>query len=400
MEHVSILKNPVQKYAWGSRTALQSLLDWPEPWKEPAAELWMGVHPKAPSEVEVDGDWRSLIDVIAADPVSILGAGAAEQFSNRLPFLFKVLAADRPLSIQVHPDMNQARDGFSRENQRSIPFDAPDRNYKDASHKPECLCAVTRFEAMKGFRAPKDILKLMDQVFCEAPFKELDPLRKDPNSQGLKRFFTSLMTMDEARQVQVVNEAVESANRIAGEDRAFHWLLELNREYPGDGGVLSPLYLNLVDLSPGEAIYVPAGELHAYLSGVGMEIMASSDNVLRGGLTPKHIDIPELLGIVNFTSTPVLKQRPPADDNFERIYETPAAEFQLSEIALNGDERFISRKERSVEILICMAGEGLIEESKSGQTLPLSKGASVIVPSAVSRYALSGNMTLYKGGVG
>jgi mannose-6-phosphate isomerase len=400
MEHISILKNPVQKYAWGSETALQSLLGWPEPWTEPAAELWMGAHPKAPSEVEVHGGWQSLIDVIAADPVSMLGADAAEQFSNRLPFLFKVLAADRPLSIQVHPDMNQARDGFKRENQRNIPFDAPHRNYKDASHKPECLCAVTRFEAMKGFRAPEDILKLMDQVFGKVPFKELSPLRKDANSDGLKRFFTSLMTMDAARQARVVNEAVEGAKRIAGEDRAFHWLLELNREYPGDGGVLSPLYLNLVDLSPGEAIYVPAGELHAYLSGVGMEIMASSDNVLRGGLTPKHIDIPELLDVVNFTATPVLKQRPLADDNFERIYETPAAEFQLSEIALNANERFISRKERSVEILICMAGEGLIEESESGQALPLSKGVSVIVPSAVPRYALSGNMTLYKGGVG
>jgi len=115
----------------------------------------MGAHPKAPSEVEVDGVWRSLIDVIAADPVSVLGADAAEAFSNRLPFLFKVLAADRPLSIQVHPDMNQARDGFKRENQSGIPIDAPDRNYKDASHKPECLCAVTRFEAMKGFRRQK-----------------------------------------------------------------------------------------------------------------------------------------------------------------------------------------------------------------------------------------------------
>lgn len=397
MEHISILKNPVQKYAWGSGTALQSLLGWPEPWKEPAAELWMGAHPKAPSEVEVDGAWRSLIDVIAADPVSVLGADAAKQFSNRLPFLFKVLAADRPLSIQVHPDMRQARDGFARENQRSIPFDAPNRNYKDAGHKPECLCAVTRFEAMKGFRAPKDILKLMEQVFRKTPFKELDPLRKAPNSQGLKRFFTSLMTMDEARQAQVVHEAVEGTKRIAGEDRAFHWLLELNREYPGDGGVLSPLYLNLVDLSPGDAIYVPAGELHAYLSGVGMEIMASSDNVLRGGLTPKHIDIPELLSIVNFTATPVLTQRPLVDDDFERIYETPAAEFQLSEIALNGNERFLSRKERSVEILICMAGEGQIEELESGQTLPLSKGVSVIVPSAVPQYAVSGAITLYKG---
>ena len=399
MKHISILKNPVQKYAWGSRTALQSLLDWPQPWKEPAAELWMGVHPKAPSKVEVDGDWRSLADVISADPVSVLGADAAEQFSNRLPFLFKVLAADRPLSIQVHPDMAQAREGFKRENRRNISLDAPNRNYKDACHKPECLCAVTRFEAMKGFRAPEDILKLMDRVFVGTPIKELDPLRKEPNSLGLKCFFTSLVSMDFKRQAQVVNEVVQGAQRFADEDPAFYWVLELNREYPGDVGVLSPLFLNLVDLSPGEAIYVPAGELHAYLSGVGMEIMASSDNVLRGGLTPKHMDIPELLNIVNFTSNPVQKQRPRADDNFESIYETPAVEFQLSEIVLNGHERFTSRKERSVEILICMAGEGLIEELDAGQGLPFKKGMSVIVPSAVPGYVVSGNITLYKGGV-
>ena len=399
MDHMGILKNPVQKYAWGSGTALQSLLDWPEPWEEPAAELWMGVHPKAPSEVQVDGDWRSLVDVIADDPVSVMGNDAAEHFSNRLPFLFKVLAADRPLSIQVHPDMNQAREGFNRENRLNIPLDAPHRNYKDACHKPECLCAVTRFEAMKGFRAPENILKLMDQVFGGTPVKELDPLRKEQNSSGLKRFFSSLLSMDMARQAQVVNKAVQGAQRFSDEDPAFYWLLELNREYPGDVGVLSPLFLNLVDLSPGEAIYVPAGELHAYLSGVGMEIMASSDNVLRGGLTPKHMDIPELLNIVNFTANPVIKQRPVVDDNFERIYKTPADEFQLTEIVLKGDERFTSKKKRSVDILICMAGEGRIEESESGRVLPLKKGMSIIVPSAVPGYAVSGNITLYKGGL-
>ena len=399
MKHIHILKNPIQKYAWGSRTALQSLLDWPKPWEEPAAELWMGVHPKAPSNVHVDGRWVSLIEVVTADPVSVLGADAAVQFSNKLPFLFKVLAADRPLSIQVHPHMKQAQDGFKRENRNNIPFDAPHRNYKDASYKPECLCAVTRFEAMKGFRAPEEILKLMDRVFSKVPSEVFDPLRKGQESAALMRFFTSLMSMDPVRKAQVVNDAVKGAEGIAGEDRSFHWLLELSREYPGDVGVLSPLFLNLVDLSPGEAIYVPAGELHAYLKGVGMEIMASSDNVLRGGLTPKHIDIPELLEIVNFTASPVLKQKPPADDNFERVYKTPAAEFQLSEIVLNGDERFVSRKERSVEILICMAGEGLVEELPGGRSLPLRKGMSIIVPSAVPGYAVSGHISLYKGGV-
>jgi len=399
MEHISILKNPVQKYAWGSGTFLQSLLNWPEPWKEPAAELWMGAHPKSPSEVAVDGEWRSLIDVIEADPVSVLGAGIAEKFSNRLPFLFKVLAADHPLSIQVHPDMAQAREGFNRENRRGVPVGAPERNYRDAGHKPECLCAVTAFEAMKGFREPKEILKLMDRVFRKEPLQELDPLRSNGNSDGLRRFFTSLLTMDADRKARVVNDAAKGAKGIADENRAFYWLLELNREYPGDVGVLSPLFLNVMDLSPGEAIYVPAGELHAYLSGVGMEIMASSDNVLRGGLTPKHIDIPELLKFVNFNASPVHQQYPLPDDNFERIYQTPAEEFQLSEIMLKGEETFMSETQRSVEILICMSGRGIIEELKSGKPLLLSKGVSVMIPAAVPRYGISGNITLYKGAI-
>ncbi len=191
MKHIHILKNPVQKYAWGSGTVLQSLLGLPKPWETPIAELWMGAHPKAPSMVEVDGRWRSLIDVIAADPESVLGKYAADRFSKKLPFLFKVLAAGRPLSIQVHPDMMQAREGFERENRLNIPLDAPNRNYKDASHKPENLCAVTPFEAMKGFRAPDDILNLMNRLFLSSPPPELDLLRKEPNAAGMKRFFFS-----------------------------------------------------------------------------------------------------------------------------------------------------------------------------------------------------------------
>lgn len=397
MKHISILKNPVQKYAWGSRTALQSLLNWPKPWEEPVAELWMGAHPKAPSMVEMKGEWCSLAKVIAADPISVLGRYVAERFSNKLPFLFKVLAADRPLSIQVHPNMMQAREGFERENRLNIPLDAPNRNYKDACHKPENLCAVTPFEAMKGFRAPDDILKLMDRVFLSSPLPELDSLRKEPNAAGMKRFFSALMSMETKRRVRVTREAVEGAERVVHDDRAFYWLLELNHEYPGDVGVLSPLFLNLVTLSPGEAIYVPAGVPHAYLSGVGMEIMASSDNVLRGGLTPKHVDIPELLEVINFNTSPVQKQRPLPDDNSERIYKTPADEFQLSEIMLKGEGTFRSGMERSVEILICMEGSGMIEDLESGRALPLSKGVSVIVPSVVPQYAVSGNITLYKG---
>ncbi|MCG6878736.1 MAG: mannose-6-phosphate isomerase, class I [Deltaproteobacteria bacterium] len=400
LQQIGILRNPVQKYAWGSRTFLQSFLGMPEPWREPAAELWMGGHPKAPSKVRVNGEWRSLIDVIHADPSSVLGKEAAGRFANELPFLLKVLAVERPLSIQVHPHREQASAGYDRENRLNIPLDAPNRNYRDANCKPECLCAVSRFEAMKGFRAPKDILKLMDRVFASYSLPELDLLRGEPNDEGLKRFFTGLVTMESDRRMRMIGEAVKGGERVIDDDRAYYWVRALNREYPGDVGVLSPLFLNLLDLSPGEAIYVPAGELHAYLSGVAMEIMASSDNVLRGGLTHKHVDISELLKNVHFTAAAAEKLRPFPDDNFERIYETPAHEFRLSRIVLKDQETFKSEMKRSVEILLCMKGKGVIKELKSGRTLPLEKGVSVIVPSAVPRYAVSGSVTLYKGTVG
>ena len=360
----------------------------------------MGGHPKAPSQVRVEGIWRSLIDVIHADSLSVLGKEAAGRYANELPFLLKVLAVERPLSIQVHPHREQARAGFSRENQLNIPLDAPDRNYRDANHKPECLCAVSRFEAMKGFRAPKDILKLMDRIFALCSPPELDLLRREPNDEGLKRFFTGFVTMDPDRRMWMIGEAVKGAARVIDVDRAYYWVQALNSEYPGDAGVLSPLFLNLFDLSPGEAVYVPAGELHAYLSGVAVEIMASSDNVLRAGLTPKHVDIPELLEIVHFTAAAAKKLQPFPDDNFERIYETPAHEFRLSRIVLKGQETFKSEMKRSVEILLCMEGKGVVKDLKSRRILPLEKGVSVIVPSAVPQYAVSGSVTLYKGTVG
>ena len=216
----------------------------------------------------------------------------------------------------------------------------------------------------------------------------------------MKRFFSGLVTMEPARRRRMIGEAAKGAARVIDVDRAYYWVRALDSEYPGDVGVLSPLFLNLLDLSPGEAIYVPAGELHAYLSGVAIEIMASSDNVLRGGLTSKHVDIPELLEIVQFTAAAAKKQRPSPDDNFERIYETPVHEFRLSRIVLENQETFKSEMKRSVEILLCMKGKGVIKDLKSRRTLPLEKSVSVIVPSAVPQYAVTGSVTLYKGTVG
>ena len=400
MDKIAVLKNPVQEYAWGSRTAIQSLLGLPVPSERPTAELWMGAHPKAPSAVMIDGEWQLLDTVIERDPVSVLGKGVAKRFSNRLPFLFKVLAVDRPLSIQVHPNLHQAREGFERENRLGIPLDAAERNYRDASHKPEILCALTPFEALKGFRTPEDILDLFDKISAATLSDELNRLRKVAEGSGLKHFFYSLVSMEKDRRIGVLEAVIRGARHFINEDRAFYWMVELNREYPGDIGVLSPLLFNLVALEPGEAIYIPAGQLHAYLKGVGMELMANSDNVLRGGLTPKHVDVPELLKIVNFSPQPVRRVTLSAGLLGEKIYLTPAEEFQLSVILVVKGHPFKSPVDRSVEIVICMEGEADIKDLESGQVLALGKGKSLIIPSAVRQYQIAGEATLYKATVG
>jgi mannose-6-phosphate isomerase len=398
MNRICILKNPVQEYAWGSNTAIQELLGKPVSDK-PMAEMWMGAHSKAPSKVLIQEQWRSLDEVIDGSPESILGKGVAEKFANKLPFLFKVLAVSSPLSVQVHPNLEQAREGFARENRLNIPLDAPGRNYRDDNHKPELLLAVTCFTCLKGFRRIKEILGLMERIAPTGLSGELTQLRKKPEASGLKSFFNALMTLDKSRRRQVLGEAVSLAEKRADQDPAFHWMVELNREYPEDIGVFSPVLLNFVELRPGDAMYLEAGELHSYLNGLAMELMANSDNVLRGGLTPKYKDMPELLKLVDFKTGPALPVRPEALGTCESVYQTPAREFMLSVISVNKGKAFESPWDRSVEILICMEGEANINDSGTGEVLALTRGRSVIIPSAVSHYSIDGMATLYKASV-
>jgi mannose-6-phosphate isomerase len=399
MNKICILKNPTQEYAWGSKTVIQALLGQAESKDKPIAELWMGDHPKAASNVLIEGEWQSLDEVIKRSPESILGKDAAKRFSNRLPFLFKVLAVDSPLSIQVHPNLEQARAGFARENSLKIPLNAPNRNYKDENHKPEILCALTPFQGLKGFRKIEEILALMEKIASSSLSEELDRLKMEANTIGLKGFFTTLMRMDRPRQSLVVSEAVRLAEKLANEDQAFYWMVELNKAYPGDIGVFSPVILNLVQLEPGEAIYLPAGELHAYLCGVGVELMANSDNVLRGGLTSKHIDVIELLKIVNFKTGPVKIIKPEKHGMIERTYPTPAEEFLLSKLSVDEGGVFTSPQDRSVEILICLKGKADVKDLGNSELLRLDKGKSIIVPAAVSQYQIEGNTTFYKASV-
>ncbi len=399
MRKIGLLQNVIQEYAWGSKTAIPELLGQPTPVEKPQAELWIGAHPKAPSQVLCGGRWRSLLEVIQENPKEILGEKTAARFFNRLPFLFKVLAAARPLSIQAHPNLEQARQGFDRENELRIPVEASHRNYKDDNHKPEIICALTPFWALRGFRKVKEILELLETIQPPSMQEELMLFRNRPDREGLQTFFKQLMTMEVRRKRRIVEEAVSTARKRANNEPVWKWMLILNQEYPGDIGMLSTVLLNLIQLHPGEAMYLPAGELHAYLEGTGIELMANSDNVLRGGLTPKHIDVKELLSILSFVESDVHILKPKSLDSGETIYQTETAEFVLSVIKVEEKTPFKSARNRSVEIMICTEGKAGVEDLGNGETIRLERGVSFIVPAAVNQYQIEGNATLYKAAV-
>ena len=369
------------------------------PSEKPQAELWMGVHPKAPSEVLCNGQWMSLPEIIQKDPEGVLGESIAKNFSNELPFLFKVLAATKPLSIQAHPSRDQAQTGFARENEMKIPLDAPNRNYRDENHKPEMICALTPFWLLNGFRKIDNLIALTETIAAPGLRDIVRSLQGQHEAEGLKVFLTTLMTMDRDSQMQLVSEVIHCIDRNAGTDAALDWVVRLNQEYPGDMGVLFPLFMNIVHLEPGQGMYTPSGRLHAYLKGAAIELMANSDNVLRVGLTTKNMDIRELLKILDFRHNEVDILRPKRRETGEDLYDTPAKEFLLSLISVERDSPFESSSARSVEIMICLEGDAQISDLGSGDVLSLTRGTSFIVPAAVDRYWIEGKATLYRAAV-
>lgn len=389
------LKNTVQHYAWGSHSAIQQLTDTP-PSDEPWAELWMGAHPKAPSQVRVDGKWIPLDQYISRFPEILLGKNIAEKFNNTLPYLFKVLAAEQPLSIQAHPSADQAIKGFEKESEFGPDMSDPRRNYKDNSHKPECICALTPFTGLKGFRKLSSSVELLEH-FCPAGLAEAITILRQ---KDLKHFFRYLMELPASRKAVVIREAVRTAETKASSDQISEWILKLHRQYPADIGVISPLFLNLFSLEPGQALFLPAGELHAYLDGLGIELMANSDNVLRGGLTPKHVDVPELLNVLNFVESEIDILMPENISGRERHYPVLAEEFKLTTIQIEDSIPYISEGNHSVEIILCVHGHSTLTSSESeAPPIYLNKGESVFIPAALKSYQITGNARFYKAGV-
>ncbi|WP_392874662.1 mannose-6-phosphate isomerase, class I [Streptomyces sp. LN499] len=385
------LSNTVRPYAWGSTTAIPELLG-VAPTGEPQAEMWMGAHPGAPSRLaRISGTSEALTeqpltDIIAADPERELGAAAVEKFGPRLPFLLKLLAAGAPLSLQVHPDLEQARKGYEDEERRSVPIDAPHRTYKDANHKPELICALTPFEGLCGFRRPTEAAQAMAALGVDSLKPYVDLLGAHPEEAALREVLTAILTADPVEMAETVTAAAAAAERLGGAHAPY---ARIAHHFPGDPGVIAAMLLNYVQLQPGEALFLGAGVPHAYLGGLGVEIMANSDNVLRCGLTPKHIDVPELLRIVRFEATDPGILRPEASPSGEELYETPVDEFRLSRFDLSPGAAPVDLTRHTPQILLCTAGALRVG------TLDLTPGASVFVPSGETVEA-SGTGTLFR----
>ncbi|MGW1075829.1 mannose-6-phosphate isomerase, class I [Streptomyces sp. NPDC002537] len=373
------LANTVRPYAWGSTTAIPELLG-TTPTGAPQAELWLGAHPAAPSRVDRGDGPRPLCDTIAADPEGELGAEAVRRFGPRLPFLLKLLAAASPLSLQVHPDLDRARAGFAEEEARGIPADAPHRTYRDANHKPELLCALTPFEGLCGFRAPAGTAGLLAALEVDSLKPYVDLLHAQPEADALREVLTAVLTAEHSALAETVHEAAVAAARLAAEDgphrAAYAAYASIAHHYPGDPGVIAAMLLNHVRLNPGEALYLGAGVPHAYLDGLGVEIMANSDNVLRCGLTPKHIDVPELLRVVRFEATDAAVLRPEADAGGEEVYATPVDEFRLSRhVFAPASETPATLVPGSPQILLCTSGTAVLRAA-DGTELALRRGDS------------------------
>lgn len=376
------LINSVQNYAWGSKTALTELYGIANPDQQPMAELWMGAHPKSSSKIDVHGEVKSLRDVIDSDKAAWLGDAVNQRFGE-LPFLFKVLCAAQPLSIQVHPNKQASEIGFAKENAAGIPIDAAERNYKDPNHKPELVFALTPFLAMNAFREFSEIVSLLQPV--AGAHTAIAHFLENPNAEGLSQLFASLLNMQGEEKAHALAVLAAALNSQQGEP--WETIRLIAQFYPDDSGLFSPLLLNVVKLNPGEAMFLFAETPHAYLQGVALEVMANSDNVLRAGLTPKYIDIPELVANVKFEAKPAAELlTQPVKNGAELDFPIPVDDFAFALHDLSRNETAIAQQ--SAAILFCVEGEAVLSQGE--QRLVLKPGESAIISASEPPVSVSG----------
>lgn len=368
-----LLMNTLRHYPWGSRTVIPELLGEPSPADRPYAELWMGAHPDAPS---VLSDGTPLDKAIDADPDALLGPELRARFGTRLPFLMKVLAAEQPLSLQAHPTTEQARAGYAAEEAAGVPRDEPTRTFKDPFHKPELLLALTTFEALCGFRPVEESLHCLAKL--QVP--ELKPTIAALARAGLRAAIPQLLALTPENRTVLVTAVADAAGRfVSAHDPEFintyRWAASLAETYPGDPGVVISLLCNHLKLAPGEAVFLPAGNLHAYLSGAGVEVMASSDNVLRGGLTGKHVDLAALIEVLDFTDGRVPVIHPVLGPGGLR-YPVPVDDFDLTRVQLDAQTGSLTTP--GPQVLLCTEGTAVLTSADTEVTV--EKGGSAFVP--------------------
>ncbi|TXT42117.1 MAG: mannose-6-phosphate isomerase, partial [Spirochaetes bacterium] len=370
-----------------------------QPQDKPGAEAWMGSHPDLSSEIlDPQGRLRRLSEYIHEQPMSALGEEIFVEYGE-LPFLFKVLSASMPLSIQVHPDLLKARDGFKRENLKGIPRAAPDRNYRDSNHKPELALALSPFRALCGFRPLEETARLLGPKL--STLLAFDPSR---GSETLKSLLSSTLRLKEKERLNLETLALERARELAistepNEKDAGATIHLCYSHYPHDPGAMAPFFLQILNLEPGQALYVPAGVMHAYLSGTILEVMATSDNVIRGGLTQKHMDIDALLSVIDVNAHPA-RVVPNLEDPF-LVWRTPAKEFCL--------RRFENQKAGSASlgggtptILLCTQGSFVLHRPSpmnrswmENERLEINRGSSAFVSASCGEFVVEGQGTLY-----
>lgn len=369
-----LLKGNIHSYEWGSRTLIAQITGRPSPTRKPEAEAWFGAHSGGPSQI-LGADANDLQSFIAHDRSGQLGPDHRE-----LPFLLKLLAARKALSIQAHPSKEEAEAGFTAENAAGLGTEAPERNYKDANHKPELLVAISEFHALAGFRPLADTIAMLRILNIPAINDELNRLVAAEGDvlkekDALRHVLEEWLTAPEGKAEQIVTAVVRRCDEVAAgaeKDAAagdvhpdcladvVRTVGQLAEDYPGDPGILVALLLNRVTLQPGEAIFLAAGQLHAYLDGLGVEVMANSDNVLRGGLTSKHIDVPELLNILD--ATPLADPRCPQDGG---RYRTSVSDFSMTVLA-PGESRTVT----GPAVVLAAGGELTVTSEDGELTVP------------------------------
>jgi len=385
---VEPLHGVIRRYDWGSRTAIATIQGRPVPAEVPEAELWLGAHPDSPATVRRDGAAVSLDELIRADPGTVLGPAVLDRFGPRLPYLLKLLAADRPLSLQAHPDAARARAAYARQGPGG-------GGYTDPYHKPELLVAVTDFDALCGFRHPADGADLLARL----GLPELDPvlarLRGADPAAALAGAVAQLLTWPAADRAALVAAAVAAAKDGAGTDPvardALALVAELGARFPADPAVLVTVLLNRVRLAPDEAIWLPAGNLHGYLRGTGMEILASSDNVLRGGLTAKPVDTAELLAVLRFEvlTDPVRAAVPVAPGVL--TWPVPVPDFALFQARVAGTAARVPAP--GPVIAFCLAGAVVVDDARV--PVPLRAGQAAFGPAGVAEVTVRGTGTVF-----